>query len=236
MKKILLSISLSVCGLLTFAQTNPTPQIVPATGSYTQDFSSLTGRSTTYPDGFQGWRINTAPPNSAGRTSEPRADIGLSPNGSGKTSSSGVYDFNGKIGIFSNAGNDYAVVLALNTSEVPADKRVEVKFDTRVMRNLYNGQSNNYIQGLSFMYRVGTSGAFTLVDNNFINNGDAPTNTAGTDGVNVQSVSFTLPADASNEPVVQVRWILRTLSGTAPSKGSDRPSFAIDNIVVQAVD
>lgn len=237
MKKTLLSIGITIYGALACAQTNPAPQLVPATGSYVQDFGSLDGNATTYPKGFQGWRITTATPSSAGRTSPPKADTELKSGGTAKTSASGVYDFKGKIGIFSNSVNDYAVVLALNTTKVPAEKLVEVKFDAVVMRNLYDGSTNDFVQGLAFMYRIGTSGPFTLVDNDFINNGEATASksTSGTAGVNQKSLSFTLPADCSAVPVLQLRWVMRTLSGTVPEKGADRPSFAIDNISVAAV-
>lgn len=231
MKKTLLTMGLMANSILAFSQT---PQVVPATGIYSENFNSLDGTSTTYPNGFQGVIISTSVPSSAGRLNDAGTAINLKAGGTAETNSQGVYDFTGKIGMFSSGAADNAIILALNTSAVAANKFVQIKFDAMVMRNLYDGTNNNYIQGMAFMYRIGSSGAYTLVNNDFITN-ETTVNTTGTTGVNLKSLTYTLPAACSNQPVVQLRWVMRTLAGTAPTGGTDRPSFAIDNVSAQAV-
>ena len=233
MKKKLLSLGLLAISFGAFAQTT---QIVPAIGTYSQNFNSLDGTSTTYPSGFQGVKISSSVPSLAGRLNAAGTAVNLTANGTAATSSSGIYDFNGKIGVFSNTLNDYAIILSLNTTAVPSNKYVQIKFDAMVMRNLYDGVNNKYLQGLAFMYRIGNSGDYTLVNNDFITN-ETTTNTAGTNGVNIKSLTYTLPAACSNVAEIQLRWVMRTLSPSADAPvGADRPSFAIDNVSAEAVE
>lgn len=51
--KLLLVFGLLNPAFLGWGQTNPSAQNLP----YSQDFSTLTGSSPTYPTGFQGWDI-----------------------------------------------------------------------------------------------------------------------------------------------------------------------------------
>ncbi|HEX8018198.1 MAG TPA: choice-of-anchor J domain-containing protein, partial [Flavobacterium sp.] len=50
-----------------------------------------------------------------------------------------------------------------------------------------------------------------------------------TSAQNPQVIKVTLPSDCDNQPVVQLRWIARQLSGSG-----SRPSFAIDNIDINS--
>jgi hypothetical protein len=80
-----------------FGQSDPTPQPLP----YTQDFSSFTGSSTTYPAGIQGWRL-TGSTSFSYNTSEAEGNVLLRP-GTNSTTGAGVYDMNGKIGMLNTA-------------------------------------------------------------------------------------------------------------------------------------
>jgi hypothetical protein len=55
--RIIYSFLLLLVTLFTNAQTNPVAQAMP----YSQDFSGLAASATTYPVGWQGWTISTAP-------------------------------------------------------------------------------------------------------------------------------------------------------------------------------
>ncbi|WP_304064409.1 hypothetical protein [Pedobacter glucosidilyticus] len=232
-KSILYILLLTGSGLM--AQTNPTPVSIPYPAAYSQNFDALDGTVTTYPAGFQGGQVSTSAPSFSGRLNPATADVTLRANGTAATTGF-VWDGTGKIGFNSDAGADRCIMLALNTSTVPVTEQINVAFDALVMRNLYDGVSNNFVAGLAFMYRVGTTGNFTLVNNNFITNENAAQNTSNTSTTPVRTVnaSFNLPLACSGQPVVQIRWIMREVSGNAGS-GSSRPSFAIDNIVARGV-
>ena len=53
-----------------WSQTQPTAQSLP----YSQNFSSLTGSTTTYPAGWQGRTVSGNVPSSGGRTNAPTGD------------------------------------------------------------------------------------------------------------------------------------------------------------------
>ncbi len=177
---------------------------------YSQDFNSFTGGSdVVYPAGFQGWLVAAAAPSSGARTGAPSSDKTLTTSGSAANGSTGVYDFSGKIGIFDNSGNDIAIALALNTTSIMSPNKVKVNFDAMVIRNLYEGGANNIINGLVLQCRIGTTGEFTNLGN-CVQNG-VNTQIAGNDVLDIKSLSFTLPQECSNQPVLQLRWIFRTV-------------------------
>ena len=207
-----------------FAQTQPVPQNLP----FFQNFDIFSGSATNYPSGFQGWVVASSAPITAGRTDDPIGDRFLAPNGSATTGVVGIYDFNGKIGLLSSNSNDLGLALALNTTTVSSLSKVKVSFDAMVIRNLYNAGSNNIINSLVLQYRLGSTGKFTNV-NNCARNGLTNQST-GTNGLDIKNVSFLLPSECSNQPNLQLRWILRLVSGSL----GDRPSFAIDNISVES--
>ncbi|NGF55836.1 T9SS type B sorting domain-containing protein [Parapedobacter sp. SGR-10] len=227
MKKIFIILGLIANGLLSFSQTNPTPQPLP----YSQNFSVLDGLpGAVYPDGFQGWRIVEAEPNLSGRVNPPTANVNMKSSGSNATTAAGVYDFTGKIGLLSSTYNDLTIALALNTSSVTAPQQVRITFDAMTMLNIYDGTINNYRLGLVFQYRIGTSGNFTPTDAIF-ESGTTPNATSGTNGQDITPFSILLPVECSGQPVVQVRWVCKRISGNS----GQRQSFAIDNITAEGV-
>jgi|GEM_PF-6774627 len=251
MKKTLLTAGLIALVLgVSAAETNPTPQTVPVTGPLVQDFSTFNGTTTTYPAGVQGLRVQVPLAMStldniklvAGHEDRPLKADG----GTAATTSSGHYDFNGKIGWRpSTAGStrvDGGMIWALNTTNVPADKRVELKFDAMYMRNLWNGLTtgtdpapNDIVWGLVVMYRIGTTSDYTLIDSEFMSNENLPNNTSGTGGVGNATHTYVLPQECSNVPVLQIRWLTISYSGTLGDAG-DKPSFAVDNLTATSVE
>jgi hypothetical protein len=216
---LLIALSFSVS-----AQTMPEAQTLP----YSNDFSGLTGVAPVYPAGWQGWQIAASTPSSTGRITAPTSDRTISA-GTAASSSSGVYDYNGKIGFLSVASADIALCLAVNTTGF---SNVKVAFDVMTIRNLYNGTTENRVNGLVLQYRVGTTGDFTIISyGNEYRNGTT-IQTSGTDGIDVVTgLNAMLPSACDNQPVVQIRWIYRNVSGTAGS----RPGMAIDNVSVNQV-
>lgn len=210
------------CSGLVKNLTNPSPQTLP----YSQDFSSFSGSSTTYPVGWQAWEVSANTPNSGGRTTAPDSDKDIT-GGTAASTGSGAYDFIGKIGFLSSATSDVALALALNTT---GKSSIEVNFDAMTIRNLYDGVSNKYIEGIVFQYRIGTSGDFTTLSYTpatYVQN--QVLQISGTTGQNlVQNNKAVLPPACNNQAVVQVRRILQ-----ATGSGDVRQSFTLDNILVR---
>src|ERR1044072_2324492 len=203
------------------AQTNPTAQSLP----YSQNFSSLAASSTTYPAGWQGWRLSTSGASSAFRTTAPTADLSLTASSSASTNAGGVHNYNGKIGFLQSGSSDPSLALAINTSGLT---NVQVAYDAMTIRNPYDGTTNTRINEMTLQYRVGTSGAFTsLTGIEYQNNTTTQTGSGVTTPQNSQSKTITLPAACNNQAVVQLRWAARDVSGAGA-----RASFAVDNISV----
>ena len=202
----------------------PTPQTLP----YSQNFSSFSaGTETTYPAGWQGWQVGSAAPSSGGRTNAPTADLTIIATGTAASTGSGIYNFKDKIGILSISNKDYALALSINTTGAT---KVGISFDAMTIRNIYDGTTNNYIHGLVLQYRVGVTDVFTALPYSMTEyQNNATAQTTGTTGQNIKvSLNATLPSGCDNQSVVQIRWIYRTVSGSAGS----RCSMAIDNVFV----
>jgi hypothetical protein len=218
-----------VAGLLAlgapdaFAQSNPTAQSLP----FSQDFSALAATSTTYPAGFQGWDISTVP-GSAFNTTGPTADRALTASGGASLTSGAVYNYNGKIGFLNTGSLDESLALAVVTTGLSS---IQVQYDVMTIRNPYDGGSNTRTNEVTLQYRVGTSGAWTsLTGIEYRNINVTQTGVGVTTPQNVQTKTIILPPACDNQPVVQLRWASRQVSG-----GGSRPSFAFDNISVAQV-
>jgi len=223
LKAFLLSTLFAIAATLQ-SQTMPAAQALP----YSQDFTELTGSSTVYPAGWQAWQISASVPSSTGRITAPQSDKAIAA-GTAASTNSGGYDYNEKIGFLSTAGADIALCLAVNTTGF---SNIKVAFDVMTIRNLFNGTTENRVNGLVLQYRVGTTGDFTIISYGDEYRNGTTIQTTGTEGVDVVTgLSAMLPSACDNKEVVQIRWIYRNVSGTAGS----RPSMAIDNVSVAQV-
>lgn len=212
-----------------FAQTNPAPQDIP----FFQNFNGLAANSTTFPDGFQGWNAST--PTSSGITTPSDftttvlSDKALTASGSATSASGNIYNYNQKIG-FLNAGSylDQSIVLALDANN---DTGIQVEYDVIVIRNPYGTVSgttaNSRINEMTLQYRVGQTGNFkNLPETFFLNN--TTTRIKEADPLQTGHIKVTLPAECDNQPIVQIRWLTRQVSG-----GGSRPAFAIEDVTVK---
>ncbi len=200
----------------SFAQTNPTPQNLP----YTQNFNSFTGSTTVYPSGLQGWTVAGSLSTSY-ITNAPSGDFTLA-GATNAIGSAGVYDMNGKIGLLCTGSSLRAICLALNTS---GSSGINVSFDAATQGQLNAGRINE----IGLQYRIGTSGAFTNIPLSTYSNNATSTINSGTAASNILNVALTLPSACNNQSIVQLRWVIRDISGTG-----NRPSFSIDNISVNS--
>lgn len=211
-------------GLSVWGQTNPVPQSLP----YAQNFDGLLHSSTTYPAGWQGWTIAASEPGSSFNVASPIADRLLVANSSASTTSGNVHNYNGKIGFLNTGSLDLSIVFAVSTV---GQKDIQVAYDIMTIRNPHNGTTNTRINEVTLQYRVGTTGLFTnLTGIEYQNNTTTQTTSGVTTPQNLVSRSITLPAAVNNQPVVQLRWAAREITG-----GGSRPSFAVDNISVTGI-
>ncbi|MBU6159421.1 MAG: T9SS type A sorting domain-containing protein [Bacteroidetes bacterium] len=202
-------------------QTNPVPQIIP----YNQVFS-ISHTVTAYPAGWQGWSLGSG--SSTGfRTTDAVANLALKGGELASTTTGGVLNYNGKIGILATSpttGVDPSLCLAIQTT---GRSGIRVDYDVMTIRNPFNGSSNNRINELSLQYRVGASGSFTTLTGIAYQNNTTQQTATVTTPQNTVSRSIVLPSACDNQPVVQLRWVQRDVSGSG-----ERPSFAIDNIAI----
>ena len=217
---LLTLISLSFNVLLN-AQTNPTPQQVP----YWTDFSSLSHNSTTFPAGWQGWKVASTT-NTMYNLNAPTGSVSMTSKGYASNSTRGIYNYNGKIGFLNAADGDNALVLALKTT---GNTNVVVEYAISTIRNPYNSSTNTRINGVELQYRVGTSGVFKSV-NSVVYYNSTTTQTSSTTSEQKREVyAVELPSECSNQSTVQIRWISRNIAGSG-----DYPSFAIDNVDIMS--
>ena len=122
------------------------------------------------------------------------------------------------IGLLASSSNQVgALVVAINTTGKTA---IQVSW---VCHTIFQQASRD--NSVALQYRVGTSGNFTDV-------GTTSTYTSLNKTAIDTSPTFieTLPADAENQPVVQVRWIYWESNGSAGS----RDRIAIDDVAITA--
>ena len=204
-----------------FAQTVPSAQSL----IYTQDFSSLSSSSTTYTTGFQGWAVGSSS-SSSFRTTAPTGDQALNGSSSASSTTGGVHNYNGKIGILASGSVDPSLAFVVNTTGFT---NVKVTFDVMTIRNPYDGSSNTRLNNVELQYLVGSSvGAFTDASGSiYRNNTTTQTGSGVTTPQNVKTITITLPSGCNNQSAVQLRWVQRDSSGSG-----SRASFAFDNICV----
>ncbi len=197
-----------------FSQSNPTAQSLP----FAQDFSSFTGFTSVYPDGIQGWNISGST-STAFPTAAPSGNQNLSM-GTNSSTSSGVFDMIGKIGVLSTGTSLRSIALAINTTGLT---NISVSFLAATQRQV----ATERIGAIGLQYRIGTSGVFTNVADSEYQNPGGTNNTSGTGSLSPQTINVTLPSACNNESVVQLRWVYREISGSG-----GRPSFSIDDISI----
>lgn len=206
-----------MASVLGWGQTNPTAQSLP----YSQNFASLTGASPVYPAGWQGWNI-TGTIGTSYVTTAPNANQAISVQTNATAPGALIGDFIGKMGVMSTGNTttgQKTICLSINTS---GNSSIVVAYDAATQRT-----ENTRQNALGLQYRIGTSGTFTNVSSSEYQNQMTPTNTTGTGAVKIQNISVTLPSACDNQAEVQLRWVIRDVSGSG-----NRPGFSIDNVSV----
>ncbi|WP_264553646.1 T9SS-dependent choice-of-anchor J family protein [Flavobacterium sp. N2038] len=196
---------------------------------FSQNFAGWAANSTTYPNGFQGWVANTSGNTGVYNTglSGDRIIIGSS---NATQTSGNIHNYNGMIGFLNTTSVDLALGLAFSTS---SSKDIKVEYDAMVFRNQYDGTTVNRLQEMSLQYRIGITGAFTTLPGTAYSNNSTVARTAANlpDPVATR-FAVILPAECNYQPIIQIRWIAKLISGSA----GGRQSFAIDNIDIKSDD
>ncbi|MGO4772252.1 choice-of-anchor J domain-containing protein [Flavobacterium sp. W22_SRS_FK3] len=204
-----------------FAQTLPT---LP----YTQDFVGLGASSTVYPLEFKGSSVSGSP-GTAFKTTAGLTDRTMSA-ATAATGTGNIYNYNEKIGFLNTSSLDLTISFTFDATGASA---IEVQYDAMTIRNPYgttiSGTYSDRINEMVLQYRVGTTAAFTSLLPTAYRNNTTDQITAIVTPQNPQVIKVTLPAECDNQPLVQIRWISRQVSG-----GGSRPSFAIDNIDIKS--
>lgn len=216
------------CSGNLFAQVIPVTQPAAQPLPYNQEFE-IGATSTTYPAGFQGWNTGSAPTD-AYNTKVPTENKLLIASSTAATTSGNIHNYNGKIGFLNNSSLDLALVLAFDATGQSA---IQVQYDAMTIRNPYGLAGtpvSSRINGLILQYRIGTTGEFVNIDESIYSNTTVQQLTSVTPQ-NLLNIKVTLPAICNNQPIVQIRWISRQISGAG-----SRPSFAIDNLKVGSDD
>ncbi len=209
-----------------FAQTNPSPVQIPVAEDFTNNWFTAGG----IPSGFAVWTAASAPRTSNTSAAASNAngnetafDSATVVKSTGKAygysgvGAGGVNVNNGQLYIQTTSGSSGTdqLVLAINTTGYTG---ITVSFDVEMI----NPQPKK--TGFAFQYRVGTSGAFSVIDTSYWHN--------SADRIQNQTDSYVnlmLPAAADNKATVQLRW---ASSRDALPAGSASCGIAFDNIVV----
>ncbi|WP_406844362.1 choice-of-anchor J domain-containing protein [Flavobacterium soyae] len=220
----LMALTFFWCSLSLVAQTFPTPQNLP----YEQNFS-FAPTVTAYPLGFQGWTAATAPGSAFNTNAALVADRPLAASSTAATNSGNFHNYDGKIGFLNTGSLDLTIGFAFDGT---GQKAIQVQYDAMTIRNPYDvppAATNTRINEMVLQYRVGTSAPFTSLLSTAYANNDVKQTTAVTTPQNLKTIKVTLPAECDNQPIVQIRWISRQVSGAGA-----RPSFAIDNVDIKS--
>ena len=215
---VLYALGILAIGTLA-AQTNPAPQQLP----HTQSFSATAHGNTTYPTGWQGWLIGNGA-STVYEVGAPNSDLALIANSTAAANSGGLHNYNGALGMLNSVSTNAALVLSIVTSNRFA---IQVDYTLLTIRNPYNGTTNTRRNEATLQYRVGTTGPFTTLWGATYATGTTTQTGAVTTPIDPVPFSRTLPAECDYQPLVQVRWVVRDSIGVGA-----RPSIAVDNVSV----
>jgi predicted extracellular nuclease len=222
-----LALTLAIAGLFaSTAQADNVPQTLP----FLQDWSNI-GLITTSDDwsgvpGITGYRgdsltgaTGTDPQTITADGSDTPVDVNANQVNPATFTTGGVTEFHLADPAIALTGSGTAdapfLLLSLNTT---GHSGITVRYDLRDL----DGSIDNAVQPVALQYRVGSSGVFINVPDAFVADAaDGPSL-----ATRVTSVQVTLPADADNQPLLQ----LRVITTNAP--GNDE-WVGIDNISVQ---
>lgn len=226
MTKFLFFLCFSAAGV-AIAQTNPSPLTLPVS----ENFGTVV--FTSPKPGMASWTGSGTRPytsQAAAEASDAGADLAsIIGNDPVSGNSGGQYGHapgsNGRLTILGSANTTSGTTQAMMAINTLGASTVSIAYD------LIETVVNSRDFGIVFQYRVGTTGAFTTFAGSAVVYNATSTNGGDPDGSSdFDNFSFTLPGDALDEAVVQIRW-----ATWRPATGSGAmPGIGIDNIVITA--
>lgn len=203
--------------LILHSQTNPTPQTLP----YSQTFTSLASTSTVYPAGIQGWKVDSF--SRSRYTNTTMSDQSMTASGTASSTTGTIYNYNGKIGMLASGSFTGGICLSITTINKGT---ITVCYDAMTIRNPFNGGANTRRNVMVLQYRTNTTDTFTtLWGSEYTNN--TTLQSSGTTPQNIINKTVNLPSVCNHKSIVQIRWVQKDSIGVG-----SRPSFAIDNISI----
>ena len=200
-----------------WGQTNPSAFDL-STGSFT--FASQTASSTTYPSNMQGWATSSNNISTA-ETTIPSTDQSLVASGTSSTSGLSNLGANGFQFLSTSSSPNRKVgslCVALNTS---GRQNILINWTAQDMTSSSSGTT----MGMSFQYRIGTTGVFTDFGTSTLYQTLSTSQNSGQTYTNI-----TLPVICENSPIVQIRWIYYQIGLT----GTSRDAIRLDDITVSS--
>ena len=195
-----------------WGQTNPATFDL-SSGNFTFTGFAV-GTTTTFPTSMQGHSFS-AEPATANITNNSNGDAALLISTSAVTTGSFRNEIANGLSILNSGSNNFgAIVVAVNST---GRNNLLVTFTAQQLND-----GNTRINGLRLQYRIGTSGSFTDVSptTEYLTTLSG-TNTAAT------FTNVALPSACNNQPVVHVRWIYYSNSGSGT-----RDRIRLDDITV----
>ncbi|MFN3530730.1 MAG: T9SS type A sorting domain-containing protein [Bacteroidia bacterium] len=208
------------------AQSNPVPQPLP----YVQNFG--TSDIFPYPAGIQGWRTDVL--------TYPTTVAAVNAASFSNRNTQADFDFAGLIaGTITSTQDLNAATTGTSNSRLLVSLGARglalvAGVNTVGSQNIRVGYTISFTEFVGandtallcqLQYRVGTSGAFTDVPNGLFS-----TDSFAVRGDSMVLSNLVLPAAANNQPEVQVRWLIYSLSEIPVGS---RLSVAIDNLNIQ---
>jgi hypothetical protein len=226
----LLAAALGVTLLLP-ARADNTPQEIP----FVQDWAnaSLITKDNDWSDvpGFMGYRgdkLAAKPGANPQAITQPGTDTPLSALANQKNPNTlrtgGVAEFDGIADhtvALKGSATASAPFLLLNLS-TKGKQNVAVGYKLRDI----DSSANNAVQAVAFQYRVGTNAPFTDLLAAFVPDATTGPNLATL----VTPIIIVLPAEANDQPLVQVRWITANAEGNDEWVGVDDIAVIGDNL------
>ncbi|SHK41985.1 YDG domain-containing protein [Epilithonimonas mollis] len=197
-------------------QTNPAAQTLP----YTQNFG--TAAFSAAPTGMAVWGIASVPTTTAlAESSTANSNQTISSTAPASGGSGGAYGHvvstNARLTILQSGSASGQPVVAINTTGATS---VNIAYD--LVLTIANARD----VGVVLQYRNGTSGAFTTISGSAVTYNSGTSNGGDADGPSdFDSYSFSLPAAALGQSVVQIRWATWRGSQSGSSSG-----IGLDNI------
>jgi hypothetical protein len=199
------------------AQTNPSPHSL-STSDYTfTGFAS--GTTVAYPTSMNGVSFAAEPSAvTANLANDANGDRVLVASSSGITTGSIRNEIGNGLSLLNSGSNNIgAIVVALNSSG-------RSSLTATWTAEQLNTASASRVLALSLQYRIGTTGTFTTVA------GSQYLCTIGSLAAAQTFSSIALPAACDNKPIVHLRWIYYTNSGS----GGSRDRIRLDDITVSS--